>query len=321
MIVRMMVLCLAVSTAAAAADSRQDAQLAAARTTVDIRAKDEKPFQLEISFHAQTEGAQEGHLILKWIASDRWRQQVTLGDFREEQVRKGDTLYTLRNVPFTPLPVSDLVGMLEVVPIGTEELQVEKVSHRSQEAGTECRKVRTRGRHGFNPWKEICFHSGTLEVLSYEQKDGGDRLREFGEYQPFRSHRYPRQFQLKVKGKLLLQARLLSLQDATFEDSSFEPPTGAVARRQCSNVVYPVPLKQPDPDYPKSAQHRQEATVAVAITVLTDGSVDDVQLLGSAGKEMDQATQDTVKTWKFKPAMCGGEPIVYDLRVEVTFHP
>jgi TonB family protein len=49
-------------------------------------------------------------------------------------------------------------------------------------------------------------------------------------------------------------------------------------------------------------------TATVALTVLPDGSVDNVQLVGSAGHEMDQVTQEIVKTWKFKPAMCGDEP-------------
>jgi outer membrane biosynthesis protein TonB len=34
-----------------------------------------------------------------------------------------------------------------------------------------------------------------------------------------------------------------------------------------------------------------------------DGSVDNVQLVGNAGREMDQVTQEIVKTWKFKPAI------------------
>ena len=47
--------------------------------------------------------------------------------------------------------------------------------------------------------------------------------------------------------------------------------------------------------------------------------VDDVQLIGRAGREMDQVTQEIVKTWKFKPAMCGNEPVAYDITVEVAF--
>jgi protein TonB len=85
-------------------------------------------------------------------------------------------------------------------------------------------------------------------------------------------------------------------------------------------MTYPEAIKQPDPAYPRSAsQNRMGGTSIVALTVLPDGSVDDVQLIGRAGHDMDQVTQEIVKTWKFKPAMCGNEPVAYDISVEVAF--
>ena len=57
----------------------------------------------------------------------------------------------------------------------------------------------------------------------------------------------------------------------------------------------------------------------VSMTVLSDGSVADIQLLGRATHSMDQATLQTLKTWKFKPAMCGTEPVVSDIEVVVSF--
>jgi outer membrane biosynthesis protein TonB len=34
---------------------------------------------------------------------------------------------------------------------------------------------------------------------------------------------------------------------------------------------------------------------------------------------MDDATLETLKRWKFKPAMCGAEPVVADIQVVVSF--
>jgi TonB family protein len=62
-------------------------------------------------------------------------------------------------------------------------------------------------------------------------------------------------------------------------------------------------------------------TVTVSLTVEPDGSVSNVQLLGSAGHEMDSVSQQILKTWKFKPAMCETEPVAIDIHVNVTFHP
>jgi TonB family protein len=52
-----------------------------------------------------------------------------------------------------------------------------------------------------------------------------------------------------------------------------------------------------------------------AMTVLTDGSVTDIQLLGKATQSMDDATLQTLKGWRFKPAMCGADPVISDIVV------
>lgn len=82
----------------------------------------------------------------------------------------------------------------------------------------------------------------------------------------------------------------------------------------------PVPLKTPDPLYPQSArENRLMGDSAVAMTILPDGSVDNIQLVGSSTHAMDDATLQTLKGWKFKPAMCGSEAITVDIEVVVNF--
>ena len=55
------------------------------------------------------------------------------------------------------------------------------------------------------------------------------------------------------------------------------------------------------------------------MTVWTDGSLTDIQLMGRSARSLDEATLDTLKRWKFKPAMCGTEPVVSDIQVVVSF--
>ena len=85
-------------------------------------------------------------------------------------------------------------------------------------------------------------------------------------------------------------------------------------------MKHAIPVKTPDPIYPKSAsQNNLMGDTTVAMTVLTDGSVADIQLVGSATRSMDEATLQTLKTWRFKPAMCGADPIVSDINIVVSF--
>jgi len=186
----------------------------------------------------------------------------------------------------------------------------------------ECMEIRARhAPHGWNPKWTLCINQTTKEILSEETKGNNEyRRTEFTDYQLFAGHSYPKQLKLLVNGSVALKVKVSSLRESAFDNATFIPPPGAIVRRQCEHMTHPVAIHAPDPLYPRSAaQNRLGGTAAVALTVLPDGSVENVQLIGSAGHEMDHVTQEIVKTWKFKPAMCGNEPVAYDIQVEVTF--
>ena len=288
---------------------------------VDIRS-DGRPFRLEADFTAHINVPQNGHLTWQWMSKNLWSQEIVLGEYRQLNIRKGDTLYISRNLPFTPSRITELLDLLVVLSADADEWLVKKTS-RQVNAGiaAECMEVHARERQLSKAKKTVCVDPSTMEVLSIETKDETDlRRKEFNDYQSFRDHRYPRQLHLFVNGSLGLKVQINSLSDQTFDEAAFIPPAGAIARRQCEHMAHPQPLKTPDPAYPRSAaQNHLGGTVTVSLTVLPDGSVENVQLVGSAGHEMDQVTQEILKTWKFKPAMCGDEPVASDLRVEVNF--
>jgi len=68
-----------------------------------------------------------------------------------------------------------------------------------------------------------------------------------------------------------------------------------------------------------ASENRLIGDTTVSMTVLADGSVSNIQLVGSADRSMDNAALETLKGWKFKPAMCGAEPVVSDIHVVVSF--
>lgn len=305
-----------------AGDTTAPDLLTATSRLVDIRSNGDKPFQLDADFTAQTNLKLEGHLIWKWSAKDLWSQEIRMGDYREVSIRNGDTLYVSRNAPFTPLRVTQLQGLLTVFS-AEQNWKVRKLKHQTQNGiDAECAEISVRAsRSTWKPKRTLCIDLSTKDPLTEETRDEDQYyLKEFSGYQAFREHSYPNQLKLSQNGSVVLKVKVNSLRDATFDDTSFAPPQGAIARRQCENVIPPKAVKTPDPIYPASAaQNGLGGLSIVALTVLPDGSADNVQLIGSAGHEMDQVTQQIVKTWKFKPAMCGNEPIAFDIRVEVTF--
>jgi len=169
---------------------------------------------------------------------------------------------------------------------------------------------------------EVCVNSASNEILSDEWQESPDEKRreQFGDYFDFGDVRYPRRLQLQEDGIKVLTANVISLQGATFEDNLLVAPKGSIERRQCTDMKHATPVKTPDPLYPKSAsRNKMMGDTTVAMTVLTDGSVTDIELIGKATQSMDDATLRTLKGWKFKPAMCGGDPVVSDIVVVVSF--
>lgn len=278
------------------------------------------PFQLDVDFVLQINTPVQGHLTLKWEAKDRWWRKVTMQGFEQIEIRNGDRHYTSRNMDFTPVRIGELVSLLQFAE-GSESLVVKKQKQR-MENGAEITCLQVVRENSKAKPHEVCLRSASREILSDEWQEPPDdhRKEEYSGYSDFSGHHYPSKLQLLVNGSVVITANVQSLTLSTFDDALLLPPNGAIERRQCSGMKRPIPVKTPEPVYPRSAsENKLMGDTAVAMTVLTDGSVSDIRLVGSASRAMDDATLQTLKSWKFKPAMCGTEPVVSDIEVVVSF--
>ncbi|HEX4489130.1 MAG TPA: TonB family protein [Terriglobales bacterium] len=322
---RLQLILIAASSLLGRADSASDFLLTSIANRVDIASSSGKPFQLEADFTAQINVPQAGHITWKWVNKALWSQEITVGSYHQIILKKGETIYLSRNAPFTPLRVSDLLGLLTIFSSECKCWEIRRVKPQVEAgAAIEClelHKVHPQSNE-WNPKRITCINPATKEVLSDEFKDDENfRHAEYSNYQPLGSLSYPMQMKLQINGSQALKVNVISLSQASFDEATFVPIPGAVARRQCENMTHPVAIKTPDPEYPRSAaQNRLGGTVTISLTVNPDGSVSNVQLLESAGHEMDSVSQQILQTWKFKPAMCGTEAVAYDIHVNVTFH-
>ena len=194
-------------------------------------------------------------------------------------------------------------------------------NHLEQGVQSSCFEVRLESGRGQRT-HEICVNPTSREILTDDWDEPPDQhgRHEFSDYAEFRGHRSPRQMKLFVNGSKVVDLHVLTLETAALDDSLLTAPFGAIERRMCAGIKHPVPVKTPDPLYPKSSsQNGMMGDTAVSMTVLTDGSVDNIQLVGSSTRAMDEATLQTLKSWRFKPAMCGTEAVVSDIEVVVSF--
>jgi TonB family protein len=278
------------------------------------------PYELDVDFDAQELVPVHGHLTLRWEANDRWWRRIDLGDFHQIEVKSGEWHYTSRNSSFTPLRVTNLIVLLHFA-YETGSLTAKKERHRTENGvQMNCIQADFKGPPGAS--REVCLDAASTEVLVDDWKISPDtqRREQFFDYFDFGTHRYPRKLELIQDSSKVIKAQVVTLASAPFDESLLTPPPGAIARRECAGMKPPTPLKPLNLQYPESARdNRVGGMTAVTLTVLTDGSVGDLQFEQSAGQVLDAATLKALRSAKFTPAMCGSEPVVADMTFEVNY--
>lgn len=85
-------------------------------------------------------------------------------------------------------------------------------------------------------------------------------------------------------------------------------------------LIAPEPIYRPDPP-PSSdnAKSKSRGPVILALTLDTQGNVTDARIVRSAGHGDDDQILDTVRNWRFTPAMRNGMPVESRVSVELTF--
>lgn len=85
-------------------------------------------------------------------------------------------------------------------------------------------------------------------------------------------------------------------------------------------VSAPIPIYQPEPPYSEEARKAKfQGVVVLSIIVNAQGNVQDPRIVRRLGLGLDEKAEETVRTWKFKPAQRNGVPVPVRVMVEVTF--
>jgi hypothetical protein len=276
-----------------------------------------RPFVMDVDFTAKFDGPMQGHLRLRWEAKDRWWSKVTMGPFEQVLFMNGDKSYTLRNLDFTPLQVRDLMSLLHVGK-DVDKLVAKKDKQRVEGSlSADC--IEAERSDAGSQHEEVCVDAGTHWILTrtltnplYVQTSRYSDFAEFG------GHAYPRRLQLDKNGETVITANVMKLEEEALDPNLLVPPVGAIERRACANPTPPKALTQPEADF-TSLRLPNGATSIVAATVHIDGSVGGVQLIKSGGQAMDQAWMNAVKKYTFKPAMCGTDPVEYEVTLQTNF--
>ncbi|WP_368563705.1 energy transducer TonB [Pseudoxanthomonas sp. UTMC 1351] len=82
-------------------------------------------------------------------------------------------------------------------------------------------------------------------------------------------------------------------------------------------------IDTPPPDYPfELACAGVGGTTSLSVTIGVEGKPTQVALVQSSGNQaLDEAAQQRVQTWKFRPATANGRPTPATIQVPVNFKP
>jgi TonB family protein len=87
------------------------------------------------------------------------------------------------------------------------------------------------------------------------------------------------------------------------------------SRPSCEDVQPPEPLMTPDP---LSTSLNNGRRVKVSFIIGTDGHVHSPLILESAGLAGDRHVLQTVRSWRYRPAMCNGVPTETEGKIEFS---
>lgn len=86
------------------------------------------------------------------------------------------------------------------------------------------------------------------------------------------------------------------------------------------NVSAPIPIYKPLPPYSEEARKaKYQGVVVLWIVVTAAGDVANVRVVKPLGLGLDEKAVETVRTWKFKPALRNGAPVNVQVSIEVSF--
>lgn len=93
-----------------------------------------------------------------------------------------------------------------------------------------------------------------------------------------------------------------------------------VQAQEVGHTTAPKVIHKVDPAYTDGALAAGlEGTVVLGFTILPNGIPDDIHVVRSLGKGLDEKAIECLEQWRFQPGTRFGEPVAVKASVEISF--
>ena len=285
----------------------------------DIRRQGAVPFRLkaDISVTNDDGSVERGTYTEFWISREKWRREAVLGEVRWTQVVLGRKSWSSDSSAVALDRISTVIATIDpwpplLDPWKTDKFETQQVSN------SDARCFRTKR----EPWgpAELCFEKdrgalvARIKLLQVKDK-GVNETCIYKEYRQFGDKWIPTSYECYEQKKLWLAARVSDFIFHPEPDPSLFTPL-AEGKEFAHCPTQPQPPRVIYNDAP-ALMEASSAMVKLTLQVGTDGNPHDLRIVKSANKMKDDSVLEYVRRWKFKPALCEGQPMEAEIAVEV----
>ncbi len=259
---------------------------------------------------------ERGTYLKAWADSNNSIEGIRLDGYQKLVVKKDGKFYRHENTTFTPRRVEQLEYILRITGYTLDDTDiVRRIRNRNfGSTPATCIELDTvRGARKAS--QELCLGKND-SLLVYFQKDDLEYF--WSDYRVFRGKRLPAHIEVREHGDKIIEADRTFKEAEALKPASIIVPAGLAADSVCRTKLPPVLRSAPGPEFPVGVA-KYNGSVVLAILVNKDGSVQDSQVLQSLDSVYDHEAQRVIKSWKFSPALCDGQPEEMKMCVEVHF--
>lgn len=295
------------------------------RDLTDIRSADSPPFRVRARVEAAPlkPGMKPSHgtLLLSWLAPAQWREEITFPGYSQVRIASQGKLWTARDAPFESVrayQLEELINLRSQWTLRQGESAREENKEKKQK-GSVMRCIEVKGY--LEPGRELCSDAESLVPLATRAVASHLTSYEYGDYAPWGSKQFPHLMRAYEGKNLVIEARLEELALISEPPASLlSLPAGATAWDWCDNAEPAKALDKTAPHYPQAArQSGREADVSVYAVIATDGSPQHLTVVRSAGPDFDASILAAVARWRYRPGMCGDNPITTETVIDVAY--
>jgi len=280
-----------------------------------------------ITVRLKSGASSQGKFQLVVIPGGKWKEEVILPGYSRTRIGDGKQ-FVESDAPHAAVPViHELDSMLNF----TKQLgQAEGDSFKSAKASKGADKpedcVKRTAKNGTED--TFCFDAQTGDLLgrSIHLRGGESGIwqadsEEFGDYQSWSGKRFPRSLRAFKSKQPYVEVKLDEIKPVgQIPEHFFDVPPGAVVWGDCDERSVWTLDHREQPHYPEAARHAgQQGTVTMYAVIEPDGTISTLQVVSSAGKNLDDASLAAVSKWRYKPIGCSGAPGRTDTFIDVVY--